>query len=227
MKPKMVLKICVDLAMTLALLLLMAYELIGRAAHEWIGIAMFALLVLHHILNRKWSRSVPHGRYTPLRALQTGLVLAVLLCMVGSMVSGVVLSRAALSFLRIRGGQSWARILHLLCAYWGFTLMSLHLGFHWASMMGIAKRRFGAPAGWRAWILRAMAAAIAAYGVYAFAHRKIGSYMFLKSAFVFFNFEEPLIRFFLDYIAVMGLFVCIGHYLAALLKRRSRKGRVQ
>ena len=95
MKPRRVLKIGVDVAMTMALLLLMAYEWIGRVAHEWIGIAMFALLVLHHILNRKWSKSVLNGRYTFLRALQTGLVLAVLLCMVGSMVSGVILSRYA------------------------------------------------------------------------------------------------------------------------------------
>ena len=36
MKPRMALKIIVDIAMTVALMLLMTYELIGRAAHEWI-----------------------------------------------------------------------------------------------------------------------------------------------------------------------------------------------
>ena len=38
--------------------------------------------------------------------------------------------------------------------------------------------------------------------------------MFLRNQFVFFDFEEPLIFFFGDYLAVMGLFVFIGHYLA-------------
>lgn len=53
MKPKMIGKITVDLGMTILLMLLMAFELIGRTAHEWIGAGMFVLFILHHILNRK------------------------------------------------------------------------------------------------------------------------------------------------------------------------------
>ena len=48
-------KICVDIGMTIALLLLMTYELIGQAAHEWLGIGMLVLFLTHHILNRKWT----------------------------------------------------------------------------------------------------------------------------------------------------------------------------
>ena len=59
MKPKMIGKILADIGMTVLLMLLMAFELIGRAAHEWIGIGLFALFILHHILNRNWSRSLP------------------------------------------------------------------------------------------------------------------------------------------------------------------------
>ena len=33
--------------------------------------------------------------------------------------------------------------------------------------------------------------------------------MLLRSRFVFFDFEEPLIFFYLDYIAVMGLFILV------------------
>ena len=55
MNRQRVLKIIVDIAMTAALLLLMAFELVGRQAHEWIGIVMFVLFVIHHILNRKWT----------------------------------------------------------------------------------------------------------------------------------------------------------------------------
>jgi len=55
--------------------------------------------------------------------------------------------------------------------------------------------------------------------VYAFGVRQIGEYMLLKTPFVFFDFDEPLIFFYLDYLAVMGLFVCIGHYGSKLLKK--------
>ena len=61
MKQKTTLKIVVDIGMTVMLLLLMTYELIGEAAYEWLGIGMFALFIIHHILNRKWSLRVFKG----------------------------------------------------------------------------------------------------------------------------------------------------------------------
>ena len=64
----------------------------------------------------------------------------------------------------------------------------------------------------RARLIRAAGVLIAVYGVYALIHRDIPSYLFLQTPFVFFNFEEPLVLFFLDYLAVMGLFVFAGHY---------------
>lgn len=76
--------------------------------------------------------------YNGLRVLQTALVVLVLFSMVGSMVSGIILSRHALIFLPIHGGTGWARTVHLLCGYWGFVLMGLHLGLHWSVMLGIA-----------------------------------------------------------------------------------------
>lgn len=51
MKPKMMLKMGLDLVMTVLLLCQMAYMLIGEAAHEWMGAAMFVLFLLHHVLN--------------------------------------------------------------------------------------------------------------------------------------------------------------------------------
>lgn len=223
MKPKMIAKICVDIGMTIALLFLMTYELIGQAAHEWLGIGIFVLFILHHILNRKWSGSLLKGKYTPLRIWQTTLVLLLLAAMIGSMVSGVILSRHAISFLPIKGGRSFARSLHMLASYWGFVLMSLHLGLHWRMMIGMAGKMMKKPSAVRTWTLRILALAIAVYGVYAFIKRDIGSYMLLKIQFVFFDFEEPLIVFLLDYMAIMGLFVFIGHYLTDILKRYSKK----
>lgn len=223
MNPKMIVKICVDISMTIVLLLLMPYELVGQAAHEWIGIGIFILFIIHHILNGKWSRNALKGKYSPLRVWQTILVLLVLAAMIGSMVSGTILSRHALSFLPISGGRSFARRLHMLASYWGFVLMSLHLGLHWSMMMGMAKKAIKKSFAVRTWVLRILALAIAGYGVFAFVKREIGSYILLKTQFVFFDFDQPLIFFLLDYVAVMGLFVFIGHYLAELLKRCSRK----
>lgn len=218
-------KLAVDTAMTAALLLLMAYGLVGEAAHEWIGIGMFVLFILHHILNGNWCRSILKGRYSPVRMVQTGLVFLVLCGMVGSMVSGVILSRYALPFLPVKGGRALARNLHMLCAYWGFVLMSIHLGFHWSMMMGMAKKLFRKSSPVRQRAGRILAFLIAGYGIYAFAKRGIGDYMLLRSHFVFFDYEEPLLFFYIDYIAVMGLFIFLGYYVCAGLRKIGGNGK--
>lgn len=218
MKRKTILKIAVDIGMTVMLLLLMTYELIGAAAHEWLGIGIFGLFVVHHILNRKWIRCVFKGKYALFRIWQTILVIGILLTMAGSMYSGVILSEHALSFLPIKGGRAFAREVHMISAYWGFVLMSLHLGLHWSMMMGIAKRFVKEFPVAGKWFLCGITAFAAGYGVYAFIQREIVRYMFLKNHFAFFDFEEPVIFFLIDYMAVMWCFAWISHYLSKVLK---------
>ncbi len=227
MQPKMVGKIIVDLGMTILLMLLMAFELIGRTAHEWIGAGMFVLFIVHHILNRKWSGNLFHGKYSSYRSLQTVSAVLVFLAMLGSMVSAVLISREVFAFLPISGGRSFGRTLHMLCAYWGFLFLSFHLGIHWNMILGMAGKLCGKPSKLRARLICTAGILIAIYGVYALIRRDILSYLFLQTQFVFFDFEEPLIFFFLDYLAVMGLFVFAGHYagkaVRGLLKSQVRR----
>ena len=130
------------------------------------------------------------------------------------------MSRHVFAFLPIAGGMGTARLVHMAACYWGFVLMSLHLGIHWNMMMGMARGK-AKPLPKRACTARAAGVIIAIYGIYAFIKRDIGIYMLLQSAFVFFDYEEPLILFYIDYIAVMGLFIWIGHYAAKILRKIS------
>ncbi len=222
MRGRTVLRIAVDILMIIMLVFLMAYSLVGEAAHEWIGAGMFLAFAVHHILNFKWSKSIFRGKYTIYRILQTALVVFVLLAMMGSMISGVMLSKHVFRFLDIRNGRAFARNIHLVCAYWGFLMLSLHLGLHWCVMMGMVKNIVKKASKAQKWILRILAFLIAGYGVYAFICRDIGDYMFLRIQFVFFDFNEPLFSFLLDYIAIMSLFIFIGHYFAEGAKRIDR-----
>lgn len=88
--------------------------------------------------------------------------------------------------------------------------------------MGMAKKFFPKPSEVRKRVLRILALVIAGYGVYAFIRRDIGVYMLFRSHFVFFDYEEPLVFFYLDYIAVMGLFIWIGNYACAGLRMIGR-----
>ena len=225
MTSKTVFKMTIDCCLTILLLLLVAFELVGRQSHEWIGMGMFLLFVLHHIMNWRWSKNLFRGTYPPYRILQTLLVALIFCSMIGSMASGIVLSRYVFDFLEIDGGRSIARTVHMLCAYWGFVLMSFHLGLHWGVMIKRMGPLISKPSPGRTAILRIASVMIAAYGLYAFVKRGIGTYLFLQTEFVFFDFEEPLFFFFVDYLAVMGFFVFLGHYLAKGCKKlQSFKG---
>ena len=215
----------VDLLMTVVLILLMAYFLTEQEIHEWLGAGMLVLFVIHHILNFKWLKALNRGKYTPYRALQTALALLVLLCMLGSMLSGIWMSRYVFDFLPTQGHMGLARTAHLLCAYWGFLLLSAHLGLHWGIMLGAARKAVGnkKPSALRTAILRASAAGISAYGVYVFIRHHIADYLFLRSHFVFFDYEQPPVFYFLDLLAMMGLWIALAYYLGKVL--RSRTGR--
>lgn len=207
--------------MTVLLLPLMAYHLTGDAAHEWIGAGMFALFIIHNLLNLKWYGGLFQGKYTPYRILQTAVNLLTLLSMLAQMISGLLLSRHVFAFLNLSGHTSFARTLHLLGAYWGFMLMSLHLGLHWKMMMGMMRKisKNAAPSRARAILLRLAAAAIVLYGAAAFVRYNLISYMLLKNQFVFFDYEQSALSFFTDYLAIMGLWAFFAHYAAKLLHK--------
>ena len=109
-------RIATDLLMSALLLLLMSYSLVGEAAHEWLGVGIFLLFALHHVLNIKWCRNLFRGKYPPIRILQTVIDLLVFLCMAGSMISGILLSRYVFR-LDIHRFSAALQAVHMLSAY--------------------------------------------------------------------------------------------------------------
>ncbi len=188
------LKIIIDVLLTMALLFLMGYQFWGDEAHEWAGAAMFVLFIVHHILNRSWHKNLFRGSYSPSRIFLLVVDLLLSAAMLGLMVSGVILSNHVFAFLPISGGTAFARLLQI-------------------------KR----PSSVRKILLPVIGAGIALYGLTVFIKRNLLSYMFLRTQFVFLDFGESMILFYLDYLAMMGLFVFPAHYGAAFLRKLSAK----
>lgn len=214
------------MAMTVLLLFLMARQITGDSAHEWLGAGMFVLWIVHHILNRNWYSHLLKGKYTPVRIMQVLTDIAVLFSMLGLMVSGVILSREVFAFLPISGGVAFARSLHIVSAFWGYVLMAFHLGMHWNMILGMVRNAVGVFLSEPARILLRMAAVFTAgYGAYAVWKNQILSYLFLTVHFVFFDFEKPVWLFFAEYLAIMGLFVFLAHYISRGIQELSRRGK--
>lgn len=228
MKQAAIVKIMVDVLMTLLLLFLMGYQLWGESAHEWAGAGMLILFLAHHVLNRNWYKNLFKGRYTPVRVFRVLVDMLLLAAMAAQMYSGIAMSRHVFAFLPVDGGMALARRLHILGAYWGFVLMSVHLGMHWNMFSGMAGKRTGkaVPSKHRSLLLFLTGLLIAVYGAFVFADRDFPTYLFLRSEFVFLDYEEPVWSFYLDCLCLMGLWVFLSHYLSKGLRKLGGKRKV-
>ena len=117
-------KILIDIGMTICLLLLMPYSLLSETAHEWIGMVMLVLFISHHILNHKWVTSVRKGKYNAFRVIQTVLVIIMLILIMGSMISGILLSNHIFKWIKISGTYMTARQIG------DYLIMRMHFVFY-------------------------------------------------------------------------------------------------
>ncbi|MDO4156669.1 MAG: DUF4405 domain-containing protein [Oscillospiraceae bacterium] len=219
----------IDILMTVSLLFLMGYQFWGEKAHEWIGAGMFLLFIAHQILNWNWYKNLFRGKYTPMRVFQAMVNVLTLFSMLVQMYSGIVLSRYVFDFLSIENNLTLARQLHILGAYWGFLMMGLHLGLHWNMVIGTVKRKQNHFHRGFSLICFFTGLAVALYGLSVFIRRDFLTYMLLKSKFVFLDYKEPKLIFYLDYFALMVTCIFISHYAGKLFrylgKIVKRKGR--
>ena len=193
----------------------MCYSIVGETAHEVIGIAMFGLFILHHILNFGWIKSLFKGKYDLRRIVNTAVNALVFLCMIGLMYSGIVISKHVFTFVNI-GGAMFARTVHMLCAYWGLVLMSVHLGMHISQMVARMKLKNNG----LIWSLRIISGMVGAVGIYEFISLKFTDYLFGKVQFAFIDTNASAVLTALQYLSVMVLFAYIGYMVQSILKKK-------
>ena len=100
MKYKQVVKLIIDIAMYLIFVALMQ-EHLWDGLHEWLGIALFTLFIVHTILNFRWYQSLFKGKYTPTRTTSAVINIALFAAMLCCMVSSVLVSGKVFAFLNL------------------------------------------------------------------------------------------------------------------------------
>jgi len=155
------------------------------------------LLIIHNVLNIRWYGNLFKGKYQLLRAIRTLINFAAFISMFCLAYSSIVISRYVFAALPINGGMALARVMHRSGSYWGFVLMSVHLGFHWSVVMGMFhKLGEGRNLTVISWVMRLLAVFIAGYGAFCFWQADIVSYLLLKVEFAFIDSEKILRWFF-------------------------------
>lgn len=222
-KRKNIVKKVTDVLMTVLLLCLMAYQVTGEALHEWGGIAMTVLLIVHHILNFKWYQSLFKGKYNAYRIVTVAVNTLLLASIALTAVCGMAMSSHAVPFLYGMLPVSFARRFHLAMSFWSFILMGLHLGLHIPAMT--------AGFGWSGRMKTVFAASfsvLSGFGFWLFVKNGIPDYIFFRSPFAFFDYEKAAVLVFLENLAILTAFAFLGAAAASFIKAcrdRSESGK--
>lgn len=219
MNVKQKLRLGIDLAMSIAIFILMSSQYTGMENHEIVGAITLALFLIHHAINFRWYKTLFRGNYSGQRILLRVTDFVLLADMFVMMVSGIGMSRNVFRFLGFGIERELAVSLHLVSGYLGFLLMGFHFGLHYGGILGMLRKAFHVTkkSKARTWILRIIAAAATGYGVYALSKQRFFTYITLRAHFVLFNFDEPTFLYELDLLAIAILAVFAGYYLQKLL----------
>ena len=207
----------VDAAMTVLLLLLMAYQVTGEALHEWIGMGMTVLVIGHQILNRRWYGALLKGKYNAYRVLTTVINILLLLSFALTAFCGMSMSGHAVPFLYGMAPVSFSRQMHLSMSHWAFVLMGLHLGLHIPAMAAGLKLRDKTKK-----VLIGVFACIGAIGLWLFLRSGIPNYLFFRVPFAFLDYEKAGWMVFLENLLMLSFFAMVGTLAAGGCRRAGK-----
>ena len=216
-------RVVVDVAMAVLFIVVMATALVQEVPHEYVGIALFIAVAVHIALNRRWFRALFRGRYNAVRMLQLVAVVGLLACMLGQVISSLVLSKYAFGFLPSLPGASWARRMHMLCSYWSFVFAFAHAGLQLKGFDRLVRPKGSESPSSLVWLGRIVVMMISCYGIYAFVQMRMGMYLLGLAQFAFVDFATPLVLTCMRYTAIAVLVTAAFHCLRRVIGTHGKR----
>jgi hypothetical protein len=195
------------------LLLGLSYWWLGNTVHEIVGTAMFLLLMLHNVFNRRWYGRLAAAGREPRSLFNIGVTMGLLAVMLVLLGTSILISEALSPILPIQGGFT-ARQIHTLAAYWALIIVSIHLGLRWPMIMGVARHVCGIrqASASRVLLLRCLALLIVFHGAWSGWRLGLGTRLSMQMTLDWWDFEASALGFFVHCVAVSGAVIAAVHY---------------
>lgn len=217
------LRIIIDVIMYVFFIILMGHHITDNLIHEILGTGTIVLFIVHNILNFKFYKNLFNGKYTAKRVVLTLIDLLLLLCMIGIIVSSIIISSDVFAFLNIHT-TSFGLKLHMLSTSWGFVNMSLHLGLHLNGMLNKISTKMNGKIS--KYIYYFVLALIMGYGIYSFIKLNFISDMLLLNPFKAYDFNESPVIFYLHVLS-SSIFIALTMNLLNKINLKKDKENVQ
>ncbi|EJK83066.1 DUF4405 domain-containing protein [Rhizobium sp. AP16] len=215
------LRLAFDVIAAGLLLIGLSYWWLGNTVHEIVGTAMFLLVIVHNVFNRRWYGTIHRGGREARGLINIVITALLLVAMLVLLVTSVLISNTLSGVMSPYGGFT-VRQIHTLAAYWVLVIISIHLGLRWPMIMGVARNLFGIsnPSAARSLMLRAIAIVIAIHGVWSSFELGLGTKLAMQVTLDWWNFEESVAGFFIHCLAIAGLYMVLTYYAMKWLRMR-------
>lgn len=172
--------------MALLFVLLMSSQATEQKVHEWLGVAMLLIALMHQYLNFWWYQSLLKMKRNAFYLFKNTVSVLMIIALVLCIFSGFAMSKYATPFLRGAIKLSLTRQIHLCVTHWFFILVGLHIGLH---LINWVKRSFTIKI---KKILFVILWCVSVYGLYLFLETQMLDYLLMRSQFAFLDYKMPL-----------------------------------
>jgi len=212
-------RIIIDVVMYLLFIILMGHHITGNHIHEILGTGTIVLFIIHNIINIKFYKVIFKGKYNLKRVFLTLIDILLLFCMIGIIISSIIISNDVFAFLKIQTTILGLK-LHMLSTSWGFVIMSIHLGLHLNVLISKINKKMKNSI--FEYIYYLVFLLLLLYGIYSFIKMNFISDMFLLNPFKVYNFDESPFVFYLHVLS-SSLFIALTIYLINSLKKGGKE----
>jgi hypothetical protein len=198
----------------------LAYWWLENLYHELFGTALFALVIMHNVFNRRWYGGVTKRRIDAARLINLVIILFLAIGMTVMLVTSFLVSRDLFPFTALSGAFA-VREIHMFAAYWLLLIIAVHLGTRWSVVMNTVRATLGLSSrnAARTMALRAAALVTALWGVKSSFKMAFGAKLMLTYSLDMWDFNESTVGFFINYASIVGLYAAATHYGLLLIRR--------
>ena len=140
-----------DSALFLIFLIVYQEKATGETVHEWLGVGIAAVIIVHILLHWQWVVSITQRFFQKIKSeprINYMLNAGLFVCFTTIIFSGLMISRSVLPFFGLEAADTafW-KMLHITAADASLWLTGLHVALHWRWIVDAAKRYVVSPVG--------------------------------------------------------------------------------
>lgn len=207
-------RMIVDILMVILFLSLMLNQVTGVFTHEILGISVFVLFIMHHILNRNFYKTIFKGKLTKLRIAFLIVDILLLIMMILMVISSFLISQHVFLFLNLKS-HTLGRMLHNISAYSIYLLSAIHLGLHLNTILHLSKDK-------KIIVNIFLILFALIFGINGFIKKQFFQKLTLRNLYPLYS-TDSFTMILIDYLGVFILFVIIGYGIYNLVTLKKEK----